>query len=269
MEPVRHLRPSRYRSIFISDTHLGFRGAQAEYLLDFLRSTESEYLFLVGDIVDIRALKRGIFWPEAHNLVIREILRKGLAGTHVVYLPGNHDAPLRDYDGTVLDQIRVVDRYIHTTADGKRLLLLHGDQFDTVVQCSRLVSLLGAGAYDTLMRINIVVNRFRRAIGAPYWSLAAHIKRRVGNAQTYIRRFEEAVAFEARRLGLDGVVCGHIHLAAMKQVGGVLYCNDGDWVESCTSLVERHDGVLELLHWSDARHTVMVEDEVPAVAEVA
>ncbi|MCC5809316.1 MAG: UDP-2,3-diacylglucosamine diphosphatase [Ectothiorhodospiraceae bacterium] len=269
METVRYIRPTRYRSIFISDTHLGFRGAQAEYLLDFLRSTECEYLFLVGDIIDIRALKRGIFWPQAHNEVLREIMRKALGGTQVVYLPGNHDAPLREYDGTVLDQLRVTDRYIHTTADGKRLLLLHGDQFDTVVQCSRLVSLLGAGAYDTLMRANILVNRLRRALGAPYWSLAAHIKRRVANAQTYITRFERAAAFEARRLGLDGVVCGHIHHAAIKQVEGVLYCNDGDWVESCTSLVERHDGVLELLHWSDARCTVMAEDEATAVAEVA
>lgn len=258
MQTVYRLRPHRYRSIFISDLHLGYRGCRADLLLDFLRSTESETLYLVGDVVDVWALKRGVYWPREHNLVLREILRKGLDGTRVIYLPGNHDEAMRDHLGTTLDSFSIVDEHVHVTADGRRLLVLHGDRFDTAVQCSRLVALLGSGCYALLLRANHGLNRLRRRLGFPDWSLAAHVKQRVPKALRYIRRFEDAASWEAKRRGLDGVVCGHIHQAAVRVVRGVLYCNDGDWVENCTSLVETHDGRLELLQWAGEQPTAVI-----------
>lgn len=253
MTNVEPMRPLRYRSIFISDAHLGFRGARADYLLEFLEATESDYLYLVGDMVDIWEMRKRVFWPREHALVLRRIMEKAWAGTKVVYLPGNHDEAMRDYNDSVIDNFSITDQVIHTTSDGRRLLVLHGDQFDTVVKCSRALSMLGSRFYGLLLRANHWVHVVRRLFGFPYWSLAAHVKHRVKNAMAYISGFEEMVAWEAGRQNVDGVVCGHIHHAEMRDVGGVLYCNDGDWVESCTCLVEHHDGRLELLRWLEMR----------------
>ena len=241
----------RYRTVWISDVHLGFRGCSAEYLLDFLRSTECEYLYLVGDIIDIWSMKKRPFWPQAHNDVVRTILGKAKHGTKVVFVPGNHDELLRDYDGMVFGNIRIADRAVHTRADGRRFLVLHGDQFDGVVRSSRALALIGSAIYEWLLRANHWTNFVRRKLGFPYWSLSAFIKHKVKNAMQYISNFEHAVAWEASRMGVDGVVCGHIHRAEISTIGDVLYCNCGDWVESCTALVEHGDGALEVLHWSD------------------
>ena len=254
---VKQFNPLRYRAIFISDLHLGFRGCRADFLLEFLQSSESDYLYLVGDVVDFWEMKKkGLYWPKEHAEVVRTIMKKAQAGTKVVYVPGNHDELLREYDGLEIDNFSIRNRAIHTTADGRRFLVLHGDEFDTVVQCSPLVAMLGSRIYDWLLKANHWVNWVRRRFGAPYWSLAAYLKGKVKNAVNYISNFEEALAFEARRQEVDGLICGHIHHAEIRELGGVLYCNDGDWVESCTSLVERRDGVLELLHWSDAQHSL-------------
>ncbi|MDN3517703.1 UDP-2,3-diacylglucosamine diphosphatase [Aquisalimonas lutea] len=264
MAVVENMRPLRYRSIFISDAHLGFRGARADYLLEFLEATESEYLYLVGDMLDIWEMQKRVYWPREHALVVRRIMEKAWNGTKVVYLPGNHDEAMRAYNGSVLDQFSMTDQAIHTTADGRRFLVLHGDQFDTVVKCSRLLSMLGSRSYGLLLRANHWVHLVRRVFGFPYWSLAAHVKYRVKNAMAYISNFEEMVAWEATRQHVDGVVCGHIHYAEMRSVGDVLYCNDGDWVESCTSLAENHDGSLELLRWAELREQARPDEQVSA-----
>ncbi|MBA1149510.1 UDP-2,3-diacylglucosamine diphosphatase [Ectothiorhodospiraceae bacterium WFHF3C12] len=270
MNTVHRLRPLRYRTIFISDTHLGFRGARADFLLDFLRATDCETLYLVGDIFDIWEMeRRGIHWPREHNLVVKTIFEKAANGTRVIYVPGNHDEAMREYDGTVIDNLHVHRQALHETADGRRFLVLHGDEFDAVVQCSKLVALMGSRIYDWLLRANYWINLIRRRLGFPYWSLAAHVKHKVKNAVSYISNFEEAVAYEARRQGVDGLVCGHIHHAEMRTINGVLYCNDGDWVESCTALVEDFDGRLELLRWTDAEQTVHALEPAAEVGEQA
>lgn len=257
MSPVYRMRPLRYRAIWISDVHLGSRECKIDFLLDFLKSTESEYLYLVGDIIDLWSIKkRGPFWPQRHNNAIRAVLGKAKHGTKVVYVPGNHDEPLRDYDQMIFGNVEVRAEYVHTTADGRRLLLMHGDEFDGVIKCGRLTKYFGTRVYDLLLRVNRLVNHLRRRLGFPYWSLAAYLKHRVGNAVRHIRTFEQAVAHEARRRGVDGLVCGHIHHAQMAELDGVLYCNDGDWVESCTALVETHEGQLHLVHWADQKHTI-------------
>ena len=253
---VKPIRPSYYRSIFISDAHLGFRGARAEDLLEFLDASECETLYLVGDMVDVWEMRRRVYWPRSHHLVVRRIIDKARAGTRVVYLPGNHDEVMRDYNGSEIDNFVITDQIVHETADGRRLLVLHGDQFDTVVKCSRAVAILGSRVYGLLLRANHWVHLVRRLFGFPYWSLAAHLKHRVKDAVAYISSFETMVAWEANRRGLDGVVCGHIHHAEMRHIDGVLYCNDGDWVESCSSLVEHHDGTLHLLRWHELSQTL-------------
>ena len=241
----------RFRTIWISDVHLGFRGCSADYLLEFLRSTECDYLYLVGDIVDFWQLKKKPYWPQEHNNVVRTILGKAKHDTKVVYVPGNHDELLRSYTGSQFGNIEISNTALHTTADGRQLLILHGDQFDAVVKSSRFLSLIGAKLYEWLLLANHVVNFVRRHFGFGYWSLAAFLKHKVKNAVQYISRFEDAVAHAAKRRGVDGVVCGHIHRAEITDIAGVTYFNCGDWVESCTALVEHHDGAIELLKWSD------------------
>jgi len=248
----RPSRPLRYRAVWVSDVHLGVRGCSADYLLSFLRSVECQYLYLVGDIIDIWSMRRKPFWPQDHNNVLRTILGKAKHGTQVVYVPGNHDELLRDYEGMTFGNVRIQSRVVHTNVDGRRFLILHGDQFDAVVRSSRAASLIGSHFYDWLLKLNHVVNFFRRKLGFPYWSLAAYIKHRVRNARQYINNFEEVVSFEAARLGMDGVVCGHIHRAEITELHDIVYCNCGDWVESCTALVEHQDGTLEILHWADS-----------------
>jgi len=249
-------RHGRYRTLFISDVHLGFRGCSAEFLLDFLRSVECEHLFLVGDIIDIWNMRKRPCWPQAHNNVVRTILGKAKHGTQVVYVPGNHDELLRDYDGMQFGNVRIQNKAFHRLADGRDLLIVHGDQFDGVVKCSKLLALIGSRLYEWLLAANRLVNFFRRRLGFPYWSLAAFLKHKVKNAVQYISNFEEAVAHEARRYRVDGVVCGHIHRAEITRIRDLLYCNCGDWVESCTALVEHEDGRLELLRWCDVSSTV-------------
>ncbi|HJQ58199.1 MAG TPA: UDP-2,3-diacylglucosamine diphosphatase [Vineibacter sp.] len=245
--------PRRWRTIYLSDIHLGTRGCQAELLLDFLRHIDSDYLYLVGDIVDGWRLKRWWYWPQSHNDVVQKILRKARKGTRVVYVPGNHDEAARDYCGLLFGGVEVCAEAIHETADGRRLLVLHGDVFDTVVRHARWLAILGDWAYGLALKLNTVFNTARRRLGLPYWSLSAYLKHKVKNAVEYIGRFEDAVAAEARRRGVDGVVCGHIHHAEIRTIDGVLYCNDGDWVESCTALVEDHAGRMTILHWAELR----------------
>jgi len=244
-------RTMNVRSVWISDIHLGFRGCSADYLLDFLRHIECDYLYLVGDIIDIWEMKKRLYWPQEHNNVIRTLLGKAKHDSKVIYVPGNHDELLRDFDGLVFGNIEIRNETIHTTADGRRLLIIHGDQFDGVVKFSPLLAKVGSRLYDYLLRANRWVNLIRRKLGFSYWSLAAFLKHKVKNAVQYIGNFEEAVAYEASQQGVDGVICGHIHRAEITRLHDVDYYNCGDWVESCTALVEHHDGSMEILKWTD------------------
>jgi UDP-2,3-diacylglucosamine pyrophosphatase LpxH len=247
------MQPSAYRTIWISDLHLGTRGCKADFLLDFLRYSDSETIYLVGDIIDCWRLKKSLYWPQAHNDVIQKVLRKVGKGTRAIYVPGNHDEWFRDYTQLQFGGVEVVEDAIHVTADGRRLLVLHGDVFDAVVMHARWLALLGDGAYTATLWLNRHFNTVRRRLGYPYWSLSAHLKRRVKNAMQYVASFADAVADEARRRGVEGIVCGHIHHAELREIDGILYCNSGDWVESCTALVEHFDGRLELIDWIDRR----------------
>ena len=241
----------RFRAIWISDVHLGTRGCKADVLLDFLKHTDSEVLYLVGDIVDGWRLKRSWYWPQAHNDVVQKILRKARKGTRVVFIPGNHDEFARDYADHHFGDIEVACETVHVTLGGQRLLVLHGDAFDGVVKYARWLAHLGDWAYTAALSLNHWLNVARRRMGLPYWSLSAYLKHKVKNAVQFIDDYEQTVADEARRRGVDGVVCGHIHHAEIRHIGGVLYANDGDWVESCTALVETQDGRLEVLGWFD------------------
>ena len=240
----------KFRSIFVSDVHLGARDSHAEYLLDLLAHAESQYLYLVGDIFDLWKLRSGWCWPSVNNRVVQAVLRKAEHGTRVVYIPGNHDELARDYAGMTFSGVKVMRDAVHTTCDGRRLLVSHGDEFDAVVTVSPWLRCFGDINYTVLLFLNHYYNRLRRGVGLPYWSLCSHIKGRVGNAMAYVRRFEQAAVDRARHLGLDGIVCGHIHVANVAMIEGRLYANCGDWVESCTAVVEEGDGVLRLLRWA-------------------
>ena len=263
VDPKGKLRP---RTVWISDTHLGTSGCNAELLLDFLKSVQPETLFLVGDIIDGWRLKRGWYWPPAHNDIVRRVLKLAHKGVRVIYVPGNHDEALRDFTGLAFGGVEVLPEAIHVTADGRRLLVLHGDEFDGVVLYARWLAFLGDRAYALLLRLNVGFNAVRRRFGLPYWSLSAYIKHRVKNAVSFISRFEEAVAHAARDRGVDGVVCGHIHSAEIREFGGVTYYNDGDWVESCTALIEHPNGRMEIVDW--AARTAARRRETPALVPV-
>ncbi len=244
-----------YRTIWLSDVHLGTRGCRAAALLDFLRHHESEYLYLVGDIFDGWQLKKSWYWIQEHNDVIQKVLRKVRKGTKVFYLPGNHDEFLHQYVGLQFGGIQMVREIVHETADGRKLLVLHGDEYDGVVKYKKWLAVLGSTAYDWAIVINHWFNVVRRRLGMPYWSLSAYLKHKVKSACTFVSNFEHTLADVARKRNLQGIVCGHIHRAEMRTVDGVLYCNDGDWVESCTALVEHADGRLELVTWADPQAT--------------
>lgn len=248
--PVRPA-PRRYRTIWISDLHLGTPGCQAEALLDFLRETDCEQLFLVGDIVDGWQLRRSWYWPQAHNDVVQKLLRKARKGCRVVFIPGNHDEFARRYVHHSFGGIEVARDWVHRTADGRRLWITHGDLFDGVIQCARWLAHVGDGAYEFSLKLNRWLNHGRARVGLPYWSLSKYLKGKVKRAVSYVSDFEAAVAREARRRGVDGVVCGHIHEAQLREIDGILYANDGDWVESLTALVEHADGRLEIVDWSE------------------
>ncbi len=263
-----HLAPTHYRAVFLSDLHLGTRGCQAELLLDFLRHMSCDRLFLVGDIVDGWKMKSGWHWPQAHNDVVQKILRLARKGASVTYIPGNHDDRVRDFCGVHFGGVLVARDAIHQTADGRRFLVAHGDEFDAVVRHAAWLGFAGDLAYRALLTLNTTFNRLRRRLGFGYWSLSAFLKSRVKNALKFVDSFEMAVAQEARRRHVDGVICGHIHKAEMRDIAGVLYVNDGDWVESCTALVEHADGRLEILHWAALRSWSMIDrarriDEAP------
>lgn len=240
----------KVRSIFLSDIHLGTRACQAERLLEFLREHESDNLFLVGDIIDFWAMKRGVFWSTHHNTVVQKVLKRARHGTDVVFVPGNHDEALREHVGLSFGQIRLVREHIHTAADGKRYLLTHGDDFDQVTKYHRWVAVLGDHAYNLVVRLNALLSWARRRLGITgYWSLSGYAKRKVKSAVGFIFDFEDSVIRYVRECDVDGVICGHIHAAAIRDIGGVTYINCGDWVDSCTAIVEHDDGRMELIEW--------------------
>ena len=242
---------TRYRTLFLSDLHLGLKAAQTDHLLDFLKAYDADTIYLVGDIIDGWALKTGWYWPQSHNDVVQKLLRKVRKGTRIVYLPGNHDEFLRNYFGTHFGGIEVVDRTIHHAANGKRYLVIHGDQFDFVIRHARWLAHLGDAAYDFALFLNRGLANIRRNLRLPYWSLSAWAKMKVKNAVNVISRFEAELAAEAQRIQVQGVICGHIHHAVIRDIGGVLYLNTGDWVESLTSIVEHYDGRMEIIRWRD------------------
>jgi UDP-2,3-diacylglucosamine pyrophosphatase LpxH len=239
------------RSIFLSDIHLGTRACHAHRLLDFLRAYECQHLFLVGDIIDFWAMsQRGIYWSAHMNTFVQKVLKRARHGTQVIFVPGNHDEALREYVGSTFGDIAIHREYVHVAADGKRYLLLHGDEFDVVTKYHKWLAILGDHAYAFLVRVNLMLSWLRRTLGIPgYWSLAGYAKRKVKKAVDFICDFEESVTHDVRQRGLDGVICGHIHAAALKSIGGVTYMNCGDWVDSCTAIVEHLDGRMELVAW--------------------
>nr|WP_183200700.1 UDP-2,3-diacylglucosamine diphosphatase [Aureimonas pseudogalii] len=245
-----------FRTLFLSDIHLGSKAAQAELLIEFLKTHDAEKIYLVGDIVDGWRLRRSWYWPQSHNDVVQKLLRKGRKGTEIVYVPGNHDEFLRDFTGRHFGGIEVKLNDIHETANGRRFLVMHGDEFDVVVRNARLIAYLGDWAYDAAIALNPVFNAIRRRFGFGYWSFSSWAKLKVKNAVSFIGAFEAALAAEAARHGCDGVICGHIHHAAISEREGLQYVNTGDWVESCTAIAERHDGSLELIRWTQASAAV-------------
>ena len=249
-----------FRTLFISDVHLGSKAARTDFLLDFLRYHEADTIYLVGDIVDGWRLKRNWYWPQGCNDVVQKLLRKARKGTRIVYIPGNHDEFLRSFPGTHFGGIEVADRAVHEMADGKKYLILHGDEFDVVVRNMRLLAYLGDWAYDAAIAINVGLAAVRRVLGMPYWSFSAWAKLQVKHAVNFIGEFQRVVAEEARRNEVDGVICGHIHHAVMEDIEGIHYVNTGDWVESCTAIVENLDGSLELISWQKIAATAEVTE---------
>jgi UDP-2,3-diacylglucosamine pyrophosphatase LpxH len=254
---------THYRTLFISDVHLGTRASQADMLLDFLKETEAETIYLVGDIVDFWRIKRGAVWPQSHNDVLQKLLRKVRKGTRVVFIPGNHDEGFRDYCGQHFGGIEIERQAVHTTATGKRYLVIHGDEFDVVVRYAKWLAFLGDRGYELALATNQPLNFVRSRLGLGYWSLSGYLKNRVKTAVNFIGEFENALADEARRRHVDGIICGHIHHAASRDIHGVHYVNTGDWVESCTAVGETDRGTLEMIRWHDV---VRGRQVVPQVA---
>jgi len=261
----------RVRTVWISDVHLGTPGCQAAALLDFLKHVECDTLYLVGDIIDGWQLRRSWYWPQAHNDVVQKLLRKARKGTRVIFVPGNHDEFARKYLDHTFGGIEVAEECLHTTADGRVLWVTHGDLYDGVIQCAKWLAHLGDTLYELTLKLNRWFNSARARLGLPYWSLSKYLKLKVKRAVSYVGDFESALAREARKRGADGVVCGHIHHAEMREIDGVLYCNDGDWVESLTALVEHPSGELEILDWASrglrqAKPHATVESAEPVAA---
>ncbi|SEJ41265.1 UDP-2,3-diacylglucosamine diphosphatase [Pseudomonas sp. NFR16] len=266
-ENVRPSRKQRVRTLWISDVHLGTRDCQAEHLSGFLKQYHADRIYLVGDIIDGWKLRGGMYWPQAHTNVIRRLLTMSKRGTEVIYVTGNHDEFLRRYSRLILGNIQLVDEAVHTTADGRRMLVIHGDQFDVITRYHRWLAFLGDSAYEFTLTLNRWLNHWRAKYGYGYWSLSAYLKHKVKTAVNFISDFEEAIAHECVKRGLDGVVCGHIHHAEIRQVGGVEYLNCGDWVESCTALIEHWDGTIELFRLADAHVKAKAGVIEPAVGE--
>ena len=243
----------KVRTLFLSDVHLGTKGCQADLLLDFLKHVEAETIYLVGDIIDGWRLKAAWYWPQAHNDVVQKLLRKARKGIRIIYVPGNHDEFLRDYVGQSFGGVDLHEEVIHETADGRRLLILHGDKYDVVVNNVKWLTHLGDWAYDAAIGLNIAIGWIRRRLGMPYWSFSGWSKQKVKRAVSYIGDFERAVVNDARKFDVHGVVCGHIHAPVIRQMDDCLYLNTGDWVDSCSALVEEFDGTLELMRWTSLR----------------
>lgn len=261
----------RVRTLFLSDVHLGSKAAKADFLLDFLRCHEAATIVLIGDIVDGWRLKRSWYWPQSCNDVVQKLLRKARKGTRIIYIPGNHDEFLRDFPGVHFGGIEVAQQIVHEAADGRKYLVLHGDEFDVVVRNARLLAYLGDWAYDAAIVINIGLAAIRRRLGLPYWSFSAWAKLQVKHAVNFIGAFQKVVADEARKHGADGVICGHIHHAVIEDIDGVSYINTGDWVESCTAVVEHWDGTMELITWQmpAERSAAIAQLHAPALREGA
>lgn len=264
------LKPNeRFRALFISDVHLGTRASQTERLLDFLKASDAEVIYLVGDIIDFWKIRRGAYWPQTHNDVLQKLLRKVRKGAKIIFIPGNHDEPMRDYTGFHFGGIEIHKQVIHKTANGRKYLVLHGDEFDVVLRTARWLAFLGDRGYELALTLNAPLNWLRRNFGFGYWSLSAYLKYRVKKAVQYIGAFEHAVAHEARRRKVDGVICGHIHHAADQQMGKIHYLNCGDWVESCTALVETGSGEMRIIHWNEIAETAAAPAPRRAPVEAA
>ena len=248
-----------YRSIWISDFHLGTRGCQSELLLEFIKHTQSEKLYLVGDIIDGWALKNTWYWPQSHNDVVQKILRKARHGTEVFYISGNHDEVMRGFAPVNFGGVSILNQVIHETVDKKKYLVVHGDQFDGIIQCAKWLAMLGSITYDFLIYFNRYINFFRKKLGYEYWSLSNYLKFTVKNAVKFVSEYEKLVCNYAKQFKVEGIICGHIHHANMQSMNGIHYINDGDWVESCTALVEHFDGKLELISWTEKRKELFNE----------
>ena len=248
-----------YRSIWISDFHLGTRGCQSELLLEFIKHTQSEKLYLVGDIIDGWALKNTWHWPQSHNDVVQKILRKARHGTKVFYLSGNHDEVTRGFAPVNFGGVSILNQIIHETVDKKKYLVVHGDQFDGIIQCAKWLAMLGSITYDFLIYFNRYINFFRKKLGYEYWSLSNYLKFTVKNAVKFVSEYEKLVCNYAKQFKVEGIICGHIHHANMQYMNEIHYINDGDWVESCTALVEHFDGKLELINWTEKRKELFNE----------
>ncbi len=246
-------KTTHYRTLFLSDLHLGSKGAQAELVLDFLKWNDADTIFLVGDIIDGWRLKSGWYWPQSHNDVVQKLLRKSRKGTKMVYIPGNHDEFARQFVEHSFGGIEILRRTTHKAANGKTYLIMHGDEFDLVVRNAKWLAYLGDWAYDLAIFLNTQYNFFRRKLGFPYWSFSAWAKLKVKKAVNFIGSFEVALAEEARKYGTDGIICGHIHHATIRDIEGITYINTGDFVESCTAIAEHADGRMEILHWMETR----------------
>ncbi len=248
-----------YRSIWISDFHLGTRGCQSELLLEFIKHTQSEKLYLVGDIIDGWALKNTWYWPQSHNDVVQKILRKARHGAEVFYISGNHDEVMRGFVPVNFGGVSILNQVIHETVDKKKYLVVHGDQFDGIIQCAKWLAMLGSITYDFLIYFNRYINFFRKKLGYEYWSLSNYLKFTVKNAVKFVSEYEKLVCNYAKQFKVEGIICGHIHHANMQSMNGIHYINDGDWVESCTALVEHFDGKLELISWTEKRKELFNE----------
>ncbi|WP_131115315.1 MULTISPECIES: UDP-2,3-diacylglucosamine diphosphatase [Lichenihabitans] len=243
-QDIRH-----FRSLFISDLHLGTKGCQAGLLLDFLKRHDADTIYLVGDIIDGWRLRSGWYWPQLHNDILQKLLRKVRKGARMVYIPGNHDEFAREYVGYNFGGVEIMRDTTHVTADGRRFLVTHGDDFDIVVRHARWLALLGDWAYEAALKTNTYFNIVRRRLGFPYWSFSAWAKLKVKNAVNFIGSFETALAEQALKHNVDGVICGHIHHAVIREINGITYINTGDFVESCSVVVEHYDGSFEIIRW--------------------
>ncbi|MFZ5762282.1 MAG: UDP-2,3-diacylglucosamine diphosphatase [Thermodesulfobacteriota bacterium] len=253
------MRKHTYRTIWLSDLHLGSRNTNSDYLLTFLEQHEAEYLYLVGDILDLWLVKGGWHWPAANDRIVDCLFAKSRNGTKVFYIPGNHDGALRRHAPGEIRGVRLVPEAIHQTADGRRFLVLHGDEFDHISTYSAWLARLGSTAYEFLLRLNRYLAACRRRLGLGYWSLSAFLKHQVKEAVNFVGNFKREIVSEARRRQVDGLICGHVHHASYEELGGVIYTNTGDWVESCTALVENFDGKLQIIHWAE-EHALIFDE---------